>query len=172
MIKVRFGTFETNSSSMHSVVIVDNVGGEDKDYTKGLCIKNKKLYIKNSEQIEFGRYPFEILSTFRDKLMYAIAALSKEEIIESVGKLMGIDDIVYPIVHWWNGKDEVFTGEIDHQSQGVLERFLTENKINIKDFLTQKRYMVIVDGDEYCIFDNFVDCGLVTDKIKRGGMIW
>ena len=164
---VRFGAFETNSSSMHSIIVVGKPNSND-NFTDGLKIVDGKLIIDDIYDIEFGRAPFEILSTFKEKLMYAIAAYSKEEIIKTVGELIKINEIVYPNV-WYFGESDSheFHGDIDHQSVGVLKNFLACNHVNLRDFLTQDKYMVVIDGDEYCIFDDLVQSGIVNDEIIK-----
>lgn len=55
-------------------------------------------------------------------------------------------------------------GGIDHQSNGVLRRFLAKNNMTLEDYLVRKDVCVIVDGDEYCVFGSLIDCGLVDKK--------
>lgn len=68
-------------------------------------------------------------------------------------------------------------GSIDHQSMGMLRNFLEKNKIDLKEFLTNKKYIVIVDGDEICELDNLYYSGLinkdfiVSDFDESGGDI-
>lgn len=40
-------------------------------------------------------------------------------------------------------------GMIDHQSAGLLKNFLISHGIDLKEFLTNKKYIVVIDGDEY-----------------------
>lgn len=56
-------------------------------------------------------------------------------------------------------------GSIDHQSAGVLDRFLYYHGIDIKEFLLNKKYIVIVDGDEYNVYNSLVDSGLINENI-------
>ena len=51
-------------------------------------------------------------------------------------------------------------GMIDHQSVGLLRNFLREKKITLKEFLINKKYVVITDGDETCQWE----------KLKQSGM--
>ena len=164
---VRFGAFETNSSSMHSIIVVGKQNSND-NFTDGLKIIDGKLIIDDMYDIEFYRAPFEILSTFKEKLMYAIAAYPEDEVIKAVGELIIVKKIVYPNA-WWFGesKPHKFYGDIDHQSVGVLQNFLARKHINLRDFLTQEKYMVVIDGDEYCIFDDLVQSGIVNDEIIK-----
>lgn len=70
------GSFETNSSSMHSIVLT-NIDG---DSNKG------NLYPWNDgyahiwdNDISFGRSPFQLLSTMRDKIFFAIASFANDD---------------------------------------------------------------------------------------------
>ena len=53
-------------------------------------------------------------------------------------------------------------GTIDHQSAGLLKNFLKEKNINLKEFLTNKRYVVVIDGDERDDFQRYYDSGLIN----------
>lgn len=53
-------------------------------------------------------------------------------------------------------------GVIDHQSHGILTNFLNEKGITLKEFLTNKRYIIVVDGDEYEEFQKMKDNGLIN----------
>lgn len=63
--------------------------------------------------------------------------------------------------------DEVEYGGIDHQSFGILDGFLKKENITVEDFLINKGYIIVVDGDEYCDFERYCNFGIIaTDKIK------
>lgn len=60
-----------------------------------------------------------------------------------------------------------FTGSIDHQSQGLLSRFMKSNDVDLKDFLLNTRYVVIIDGDEYDTWGKLKVSGIIdTDNIQ------
>ena len=85
--QIRKGCFETNSSSMHSLVMTkknsnvrmtrEEIRAEyylDEDWYREHHKNDKKEVIKiDPLDNEFGRSPFNVLVTFRDKLAYAIA---------------------------------------------------------------------------------------------------
>lgn len=52
-------------------------------------------------------------------------------------------------------------GYVDHQSSGLLQGFLDSHNITIKDFIFNQKYHVVIDGDEYCIFDDMYKYGLI-----------
>lgn len=52
-------------------------------------------------------------------------------------------------------------GWIDHQSVGLFESFLDKRKISLREFLTNKRYVILVDGDECYITGSLIKCGII-----------
>ena len=59
-------------------------------------------------------------------------------------------------------------GGIDHQSQGLLTQFLITENITLKEFLLNKKYIVIEDSDESCIWPEMKRSGLVNkDNIAK-----
>lgn len=53
-------------------------------------------------------------------------------------------------------------GSIDHQSSGLLRNFLKDKNISLKEFLTNKRYVVVIDGDEICDWIRYKKSGLIN----------
>ena len=53
-------------------------------------------------------------------------------------------------------------GSIDHQSAGLLKNFIKDRNITLKEFLTNKKYVIVVDGDEYCEFDKLLNSGFIN----------
>ena len=51
------------------------------------------------------------------------------------------------------GYDVPKVGGIDHQSQGMLTQFLISKGITLKEFLLNKKYIVVEDSDESCYID-------------------
>lgn len=178
IIKKRIGVFETNSSAMHSIVVTN----KDEHYSeeeKELCVYifEGNLEFDRSSDLEFGRCPFEVLATFYDKLRYAIPSFfskyngrSYEEENNPLyddprwNELMTIlhshfkefKTIELPKNSWYKTKDtgeyQMYFGDIETDST-LLERFLKREKITLEEFLTNRKYIIIVDGDEYCIFE-------------------
>lgn len=52
-------------------------------------------------------------------------------------------------------------GNIDHQSSGLLIEFIKAHDINLEEFLTNKRYVVIVTGDEYDDWERLKSSGII-----------
>jgi len=202
-------SFETNSSSMHSIVLT-NLGG-DSDKGNLFTWNDGKAHIWNRD-ITFGRSPFHLLSTIEDKLYFAIASFTDdnekiEEIREITREIFGCE-LKFPMEDveeyrraddhsWVSGYDvewvtdpedntkEVLVykpdpsveleykeyqridGYIDHQSVGLLQNFLKKHNVSLRDFITKAKYIVVIDGDEYCEFENILKSGIVDlSKIK------
>ena len=231
---IRRNCFETNSSSQHSIVVTTNdchvtaeelTGGDD--YNPEYVYVNSNGAINLYEVRDgYERYPFQILSTFEDKLQYALCEylgskyVDDPEYNEIFEEFENITKEVVPgfthfsiatrdedawltqngdmiphkflIYDGWDAENqrEIYTykdkegnihqaifdeencyeapdiGQIDHQSAGILKNFLKDRGIPLKEFLTNKKYVIIVDGDEYCEWDKFLHSGLVDlDKI-------
>ena len=50
---------------------------------------------------------------------------------------------------------------VDHQSNRLLDTFLKVKGINLKEFILNKKYIVVIDGDETDTWSEFKNCGLV-----------
>ncbi len=180
MKQIRRSIFETNSSSSHSIVILNEDISENNDeclfpYFKTYLYSDGSYHVFDYN-LEFGRSPFNILSTFSEKLNYAIASFGEEKFDEleelACKYLKGSDEeyctgIKLPISRWSDKKSKYY-GDIDHQSIGTLQNFLYKEDTSLEDFLVNPKYVVIIDGDEYCIFEKLKDSGLIKDEtIKK-----
>ena len=164
MINIRNGVFETNSSSNHAFVVrKDNQAPES--YTP-YADKDGVLSIYSNE-LEFGRSPFEVLYSPYRKACYAIASFGKDKFdeIETILK------DVYPYVkkiklpvetNFYREIKEKYYGQVDHQSCGFLQRILNHYKITLKEFITDPRYVIMVDGDEYNVFGDLIRNKFIT----------
>lgn len=174
MKQIRCNIFETNSSSSHSIVLTNNDLDKSSYFETYLC--NDGIYDIFEHDLTFGRSPFNVLCTFSEKLNYAIASFGKEKFNEleelACKYLKGLDGeccsgIELPKCRWSNKEDKYY-GDIDHQSSGVLQGFLFKEDISLEEFLTNSNYIVIIDGDEYCIFEKLKDSGLIkSDTIEK-----
>jgi len=244
--QIRKGCFETNSSSSHSLIITkknsnvrmaqEEIRHEfylDEDWYRERHKNDKKEVIKiDPWDNEFGRSPFNVLVTFRDKLAYAIAEYCggnytiqsyidagirfNETFVPLLIRLTGCDEVEYGkercatfaiysdiggeyideveevdypdlIVAGYkdnipkddkilgvyknvagNGRpiEEAYFdvpdfGSIDHQSSGLLRRFLADNNLSLEDYLVRKDVVVVIDGDEYCELEKLINCGMI-----------
>ena len=160
-VQIRGGVFETNSSSMHSLVVSTKGGKytEDEIY-EGMWIDANGKWNIWSQDIQFGRAPFRLLYSFAEKVRYALASLNGSDI-----KLSDVNQIVdkyAPKVKEWvlpMVQEDNVGGWTDDD---ILPSALRELKISLEDFLTDRRYMVVVDGDEYCVWDSLKQSGMIN----------
>lgn len=226
--QIRRNVFETNSSSMHSLTVMkrndkytpeeimeDIWLSDDRETGEEDCVWN----IWNESSLEFGRSPFRVLGTFREKWLYACASLVHDyndnvykELVEIALKYIpNLKKIKLPktskscankddeknkdseycqkygktedelaeylmqkekdwdmeIEYWESSSgywhyDAPFTGYVD---SNILSGFLKSEGITLEEYLTNKKYVVIQDGDEYCEYDNFKKAGLIDMSI-------
>ena len=175
MKQIRRNVFETNSSSSHSLVITT----DNEHYTREEI--NKDFYMTDGivrlweSSLEFYRSPFDMLVTFKDKLRYAIAS-SNGNLVNQCRELCqkyvdGFVDFKFDKIDYvWDSEVEDYVetdepvpnygGTDDYQIEGWLKHY----NISLEEFLTNKRYIVVVDGDEYCVWSNIKNSGLVDVK--------
>ena len=237
--QIRLRSWETNSSSAHSLLIMKKrqtmtqkeIRDEyylDEDWNKD----RSNILRLDRDCEEYGR-GFNVLTSFRDKLSYALASMCGScyslksyirggdtfyEVFEPLLKeLVGVDKVelywdsenfhVYSdsvtddleqdyttyeevpyedLIHNenWNKEghededyyeeicrsgrkqEEIWLevlkfGSIDHQSVGLFQRFLEKYNITLEEYLIRKDIIVIIDGDEYYLFDTMTDAGIV-----------
>lgn len=178
MKQIRRNVFETNSSSSHSLVITtDNEHYTREEINKNFYVTKKGIVRLWESSLEFYRSPFDMLVTFKDKLRYAIAS-SNGNLVDECREICkkyvdGFIDFEFDTKDYvWDSevKDYVeakvpvpnYGGTDDYQIEGWLKKY----NVSLEEFLTNKRYIVVVDGDEYQIFDHIKKSGLFdTSKI-------
>jgi hypothetical protein len=55
-----------------------------------------------------------------------------------------------------------YTGYVD---EDILSGFLKDEGISLEEYLTNKKYVVIQDGDEYCYWSDMKQSGLVNEEV-------
>lgn len=181
MLNIRKSVFETNSSSMHSIIISKNNNIGTDDYFCHDWVNYPTLEL-DEEDLTWGRSPFEFLDTFESKLCYLIPSIkmTKEkwnELISTINQILkenGMDveaNINLPEIEeydWkkmeYTGKKETFYGDIDHQSMGLFNGFINKYKLTYKEFLENPNIQVVIDGDEYCYFYDMIETGIIDDN--------
>ena len=223
--QIRQGCFETNSSSMHSLTVMkrddkytteeivkDIYLSNDKDTGEKDCVWN----IWNENDLYFGRSPFRVLGTFKEKWLYACASLVKDyndethkeleriamkyipnlkkiklpmttgtfinkenekhkddEYAKKYGKtedelveylmqkeeLWNMDITYYEDRYGYWCFDKPDTGSVD---ENILSGFLKKENISLEEFIINKKYNIIQDGDEYCYWSDMKKAGLVN----------
>lgn len=120
---------------------------ENDDYTMKIVDGVWKL---SSCDIQFGRYPFRVLGTPEGKARYALACHHSTNIDE----VLSIMQEVYPEMKSIElPRDKWYDGGVNHgytDDGGVIP-----DNIPLRDFILDKKYVVISDGDEYCIWSGF-----------------
>ena len=158
MIQIRPGVFETNSSSSHSIVLMKKSSPREMIDPDWRLDKDGMITFWENE-LGFGRSPFELLINWYDRLRYAIAnTWGDEKKLDELRELCrkhikGFRDFKLPKFRR-TGKFD--TGYIDHESMGVLDNALARYHATMEDFLFDDRFVVSVDGDEYCVFEAFM----------------
>lgn len=129
--QVRKNCFETNSSSMHSLIVTkknENIRMTQNEIRDEFYLNEEwyKERHKNDEKEiveidpwnnDFGRSPFSVLSSFRDKLAYAIAEYCGNNYsIKSYVKSEQIfDDVFEPLLINLIGCDEIKYGKTNYR---------------------------------------------------------
>ena len=83
-------------------------------------------------------------------------------------KIKEITDVIKKYVPEFNGFESVglYENGFGYARNSEFGKWLTENNISIEDFLTKRRYFVIVDGDEHNIFTGMADLGMIDSAIR------
>lgn len=163
MLNIRSGAFETNSSSIHSFIMLNRdvdiptYPREESEFG----IDEDTMIVYRSE-LYFDRL-FNILISPKEKAIYALCAFYKEEGI--LDEVVSILKSIYPKLNKIKlccPLDELLFA-IDEQSHGKLAHFLTAHNITLKQFITDNHIVVILDGDEFCIFEKLQEVGLINN---------
>ncbi len=180
MIQIRSNTFETNSSSAHTLVITK---GNPEYYTpeeayQELYWLDADGYWETSRDLYFGRSPFRVLSSFNDKLRYAYACAPSRKGRMKKSGYEGYWREYYKVtnvVKKFFGESRPFRG-LDPSTRRtqhigtddrMLPKWLKDTGMSLIEFLTNKNVIVICDGDEYCIWTDMKKFGLINmDNIK------
>ena len=170
MLQIRHGVFETNSSSSHSISVrkINEITTPEEiaEEFKWRLGKDGVLILWG-HYLEFDRSPFMPLTSFFDKIRFAIASYNTHpDAIDDIKNIMfkhipGLKSIEFDTK--WGYEDEKVPdyGYIDHQSIGVLQGFLATHNVPLEEFLLNKKYVVFVDGDEYHIKEQLFESGLL-----------
>lgn len=167
MRNIRKSVFETNSSSSHSLVITT----VNEHYTRAEMMKN--VYMSDDgiinmwgDNLEFYRSPFDILSTFFDKTRYAIAS-SEGALVPQIKGIFkkyipGFTDFKFDETAKYvedDFGDWIESGWVTNYGATddyEIESWLKHYDVSLEEFLTNRRYIVIVDGDEYRVWDHIL----------------
>lgn len=164
---VRCGTFETNSSSSHSLVVTKSSDVfTPEEIRKNFWVDKDRLIWMGSYRLDFGRNPNAPLVSFADKLRYLIATYCNSN-PEKIDELLSIVRKYVPEVKGfkfdltYNG-NRCYYGSIDHQSMGIVRSYIEKHNLPLEEFLINKKYIIILDGDEYDMWGTMKESGLVN----------
>lgn len=127
-----------------------------------------KKYIPNLTKIKMPMtndgFADKTAEKYKDNEYYQQHGKTEEELIEYLAqkeKDWGIE-----LSYWRNGDywcfERPYTGGVD---ENVLGCFLRDTGITLEDFIINKKYVVIQDGDEYCYWSDMKKTGLVNTSI-------
>ena len=168
MIQIRNDVFETNSSSAHTIAIKKN---NEYDYSLKWLLDDDGIFrLWSTNDLDFGRSPFDVLCTTYEKIPYFIAAygfkLISKIIMENIPEVKKVEKPY--IDNDWDDPD--LKQGIDHQSIGMLQHFIEKNNLTIEEALFNNKYIIIIDGDEYNTWRKMINCGLIDkDKLENTG---
>lgn len=161
-------SFETNSSSMHSIVLTNLDGDSDKGNL--FTWNDGKAHIWNSD-ITFERSPFHLLSTMKDKLYFAIASFTDdnekiEEIREITREIFGCE-LKFPM----EDVEEYRRADNHSWVSGYDVEWVTDPEDNTKEVLVYKPDpSVELEYKEYQRIDGYIDhqsAGLLQSFLKK-----
>lgn len=98
----------------------------------------------------------------KDDLFCKDVGMTEDELVEYLMQKEKEWDM--EINYWEDGYgdwcyNEPYTGKVD---ENILSGFLEKENITLEEFLINKRYVVIQDGDEYCEFSKIKKTGLIN----------
>ena len=168
MINIRKGVFETNSSSSHSIVLMNDDKPADKKIDADWRVNEDGVMdFWFEDDLNFGRTPFDLLTDWYGRLRYAIASNGYrpeklDELREVCRKrIKNFKDFKFKEDRWEHGE---YHGYVDHQSLGLLDAALDTFDTNIEDFIFNDKFIVVIDGDEYCVFNTLMHTGMFNKE--------
>lgn len=190
---IRTNTFETNSSSMHSLVVVK----DPKPYNLYEKLESYSDYNEFElfgccDRSSFERSPFEVLRSQGDKLRYYVAHyvgyLNKKELLPKIKEFIhnqtGIPlnkielraELTYLSENDWTNKRESYGyAGLNDTGEDVFE-YIERNNITMEEFVLNPKYTVIIDGDEYQEFKKLFDSNILNandfEYISSGPDFW
>lgn len=167
MITIRYGVFETNSSSSHSICINNSnskIDCIDSEYIITNLLDGRGAWHIKPEDVTFSRSPFRYLGKFSEKVRYALACRIDRNDIENIIRKYIPEFSSFDFVDidsMWYGTDDC-----------ILPGWLKSNNVSLEDFLTDGKYFVICDGDEYCIYHNMKKCNIISNNVSTTCKQW
>ena len=163
IITIRSGVFETNSSSSHSICIRNDKSDlcVDRENIVDNILNGKGEWKITGEY--FGRSPFRYLSKFSEKVIYALANGINYHDIEDIVKDNIPEFTGFKFINNEYSDGSPATGYTD---DFILSGWLEHHSVSLIDFLTKDSYFVICDGDEYGIFSDMLNSGIISKSVN------
>ena len=142
-----------------------------KEYKDDIYNELERIALKHVPRLKIvqmpltkGHIPDKDDTNFKDNEYYQEYGKTEDELVEYLMKKE--EDWNMEISYYKsNGYfcfDKPYTGYVD---ENILSGFLQKENITIEEFLINKRYVVIQDGDEYCYWSDIKDTGLINVDI-------
>lgn len=197
MINIRRNVFETNSSSMHSLVVVKNPKPYNKQELKFDIWDTERDFELfdhyDDEDRIYERSPYRVLRTPKDKLKYYVAYTlgNKEEydkipeIKNLIKKYTGLkfDQII--LEHTSTRYDSRLRDDVETKDYGCVYgndtgespfEFIERKGITMEDLIMNPKYVIITDGDEYQLFKALFESNILNaedfEDISSGADFW
>lgn len=191
MIQIRGNTFETNSSSSHSLVILNKDNEEywtseevynHLQYHLEECEDKPGKYIYKPRIYEgegtFNRWPFKVLTRFEDKLFYLWAhspirvypPKGNREWTRYQREYYKVTNYIKKYLPWlerveW---DKWYCDEKPCSEARGFTGALSKAGLTWYEYLFNKNIIVICDGDEYQVWKGMKNLGIVNENnIKK-----
>lgn len=183
---IRYNTFETNSSSMHSLVVVKDPKPYSSDEQFSNYCEDKEFNLFWYDEGVYGRFPFQVLRTPLDKLRYYVAfyiGANKQtelipKVIDFIHEQTGIakKKINIKAYNEYESKYEGYGyASINDTGEDVFT-YIEKNNISMEEFVLNPKYIVIVDGDEYQEFKKLFRSNILNandfEYISSGTSFW
>lgn len=108
--------------------------------------------------LNFGRAPFRVLGTPEGKARYALASYHSA----NIEQVLEILQEIYPDLQKIElPPDEYSNDGLEH---GWCDDSVLPTEIPLRDFILDKKYVVIADGDEYCVWSDFYHTALFNKE--------
>ena len=170
LINIRKSVFETNSSSSHSMCISKNTTNlMDVDAVESY-LNVDGIWVIDGDRNWYERGPVRLLNTFSEKVLYTIAIADYYNAEDVVSE---INVIVKKYVPKFNGfgckkpsKSEKWSMNFGYVQNTGFFSWIKEHNITWEEFLTNSKYFIVVDGDEYNIFTDMAELGLISNDVQ------
>ena len=191
MIQIRQSTFETNSSSAHSLILkpgfdfmsADDVYEElqwklyEVEGKPGKFTLKMRIYDNDAS---FDRYPFRVLSRFYDKLLYLYAhapirvypPTEKREWHRYQKQYYKVTNYIKKYLPWLDGVDWSYADEKPSSEAIGFDGALKKLHLTWYDYLFDRNVIVICDGDEYHVWKGMKKLGLVDMKTIKEEVVY